>query len=184
MGLEIIIRSTNFFVLLMLIGVASGILLGLVGIPLAAALKWVVRVFAKDFSFSSHASKVILSYGIVAWGGLVILTFFYSVYAAVFVTPDRAVCVGETRFEAIRKTVASTCEICGTFGKDSQPRYPIISGKDRTLLMGKTGSAIVENSALSPAISVSSKGFSTVIKQPMSIKDAVNMCAADKNPLA
>lgn len=38
MGLEIIIRSTNFFVLLMLIGVASGILLGLVGIPLAAAL--------------------------------------------------------------------------------------------------------------------------------------------------
>ncbi len=136
------------------------------------------------FHVSSRTSKVILSYGIVAWGGLVILTFLYSIYAAVFVTPDRAVCVGETRFEAIRKTVASTCEICGRFGKDIQPRYPIIAGKDRTLLIGKTGSVIVDNSALSPAVSVSSKGFSTVIKQPMPIKDAVTMCAADKNPLA
>ncbi len=51
MGLEIIIRSTNFFVLLMLIGVAAGILLGLIGIPLAAALKWVCRLIVADFTF-------------------------------------------------------------------------------------------------------------------------------------
>ena len=116
-GFEIVIRSINGFVLLMLLGSALGIALGLIGIPLVSIITYIRRQIGYNSTPSSDGMKAFAAWGIVAWGAAILLSAGYSCYAAVFVTPNRASCVAQQRFENIRLNVASSCSYCGRFGE-------------------------------------------------------------------
>lgn len=180
-GFEIVLRSINGFVLLTLLASAAGIVLGLVGIPLVAFIMFVRKQLGYTPSPPSERMKAFAAWGTVAWGAAIVLTAGYSCYAAVFVTPDRAACVAQQRFENIRLNVASSCTYCGRFGEKKIVGYPLLSGKDRTLLMGKDGARFLGNDTLSPAAPLHDT-FAKVHPQPVSIASAVAICANDKSP--
>lgn len=180
-GFEIVLRSINIFVLFMLVGTAAGVLLGLVGIPLVALFRLVRKWLGYSPSPPSDALKAVAAWGIVAWGAAVLLSAGSICYAAVFVTPDRAVCVAKERFENIRLNVAGKCTFCGRFGEKKLVGYPLISGKDRTILMGKEGARFIGNDSLSPAVPLQGS-FAKVHERPASIATAVATCANDRDP--
>jgi hypothetical protein len=178
MGFEIVLRSINLSVLLSLFAAGAGVLIGLVGIPLAAFFGLVRRWLRYPPFEASDGLKSFAAWGIVAWGGAILLSAASVCYAAVFVTPDRAVCVAEQRFESIRLNVAGSCTICGRFGEKKLVGYPLISGKDRSILIGRDGARFVGNDSLSPAVPLQGT-FAKVREEPASIAAAVDMCSND-----
>jgi len=180
-GFEIVLRSINGFVLLMLVGSAAGIVLGLIGVPLLAAIRFVRKILGYTRSPPSEGLKALAAWGIVAWGAAILISAGYTCYAAVFVTPDRAVCVAHKRFENIRLNVASSCSYCGRFGEKKVVGFPLLSGKDRTLLMGKDGARYLVNDSLSPAAPFHTT-FGKIHSQPISVATAVASCALDDDP--
>jgi hypothetical protein len=180
-GFEIVLRSINGFVIFMLVGSAAGIVLGLIGVPLSALIRIIRKLLGYTPSPPSDGLKAFAAWGIVAWGAAILMSAGYSCYAAVFVTPDRAVCVAQQRFENIRLDVAGSCTYCGRFGEKKIVGFPLLSGKDRTLLMGKDGARFLGNDSMSPAAPLHDP-VAKVHPQPVSIATAVAICANDKNP--
>lgn len=189
LGLEIVLRSASWWVLLGVLGLTAGLSLGLAIIPIAGLLSWLWKRLRPSPSGSPSSTarqrrmrtqrrrrrlRFVAAYGLVAWVAFAVLFVLMTAYAVTFETPDRALCVGEAQYQRIRNPVKAGCAGCGTFGEKKLTGVPILFGKEQTIFFSKAGALYVDTKSLSPANTPNNP------LKLISIKEAVSICSYKK----
>lgn len=173
-GFEIVLRSLNWWVLLLILGVIGGVLLAFTLYPLSLLCAWIYRRLGGQRRLNPNTVKKVGAIGTLVWASLVLFLVCFASYAAVFITPSRATCVATKRFELLAGK-ARTCKECASFGVKARKGIPLLAGKDHTILLDAKGASFVKNSELSPVALPQSRA------PEYSIGEAVDVCSQDAN---